>query len=403
MKRNGKTKYIMKANSIINRYILMEMIPSFFISLSFFTFIFLMAQLIDIVNLLVNYGIGMGLVLLMLTYLIPSSLIYVIPISILVTVLLTFLRMSSDNEIIALKSVGVSIYQMLVPVFIFSTMGFLLTGFMTMYGSPNGRYSLKILSHEVLMSNIDIALKERVFNESFENRVLYIHKIDFKDNKLSNIFIEDKSNEDIVLTIVAPRGKIIRGTGDTPSQFRLYDGIINQVKIEEKLVNTTQFKTYDFTLDAGRAGIEDKEVKKGKNTMLTHELRDYLDDKIKTNDKDKRYYRALMEYYERFAMPFSCLIFGLLALPLGVKSMIIGRSLGLLSGMLSFMLYYLILSIGSVFGETGAYPPILGMWMPNIIIGGFALFIFIRTANEDPLIFDYIIRLIKRIRKRTAE
>ncbi|MCJ7774001.1 MAG: LptF/LptG family permease, partial [Desulfobacterales bacterium] len=330
----------MKVNTIVNKYLFMELIPSFFITISFFTFIFLMAQLLKIINLLVNYGINISTVILMLIYLIPSTLIYVIPISVLMTILLTFLRLTSDNEIIALKSVGISVYQIFIPVIVFCTIGFAMTAFMTMYGSPNGRFLLKRLSQKVIMSNIDIALKERVFNESFEGVVLYINKIDFKKNKLKEIFIEDKSNENIVMTIVAPKGKIIKGTDKTASQFRLYNGIINQVTIADRLVNTTVFETYDFSLDIEKAGISKKEIKKGKATMLTGELRQYLKEKLDENKKDKRYFRALMEYYQRFSIPFSCFIFGLLALPLGVQSIALGRSMGLLSGMLFFMLYY---------------------------------------------------------------
>ncbi|MBW1813763.1 MAG: LPS export ABC transporter permease LptF [Deltaproteobacteria bacterium] len=392
----------MKANSIINRYLFMELVPSFLISISFFTFIFLMAQLLKIINLIVNYGISIPVVFLMLIYLIPSSLIYVIPISVLITVLLTFLRLSSDNEIIALKSVGVSIYQIFIPVLIFCAIGFSMTVFMTMYGSPNGRFSLKKLSQNVIMSNIDIALKERVFNDNFEDVVLYINKVDFKENKLQDVFIEDKSNKGLVMTIVAPKGKIIRGTDTTASQFRLYNGIVNQVTIADRLVNTTKFDTYDFSLDVEKAGISKKEIKKGKNTSLTSELSQYLKEKEEKNDKDKRYYRALMEYYKRFSIPFSCFIFGLLALPLGVQSMSSGRSFGLLFGMLFFMLYYLILSIGSVFGETGAYPPIIGMWAPDIITGGIGLYIFIKVANEEPLLIDPVARFFKWIATKSS-
>lgn len=384
----------MKFKSIISRYLFMEMIPSFFISISFFTFIFLMAQLLKIVNLVVNFGISISTILLMLIYLIPSSLIYVIPISVLMTVLLTFLRLSSDNEIIALKSVGISIYQMFIPVLVFCTIGFALTAFMTMYGAPNGRFLLKRLSQHIIMANIDIALKERVFNENFEGVVLYINKIDFKKNKLKDIFIEDKSNEGIVMTIVAPKGKIVRGTERTASQFRLYNGIINQVTIADRLVNTTEFKTYDFSLDVEKAGISDSELKKGKSTMFNSELRQYFREKIEKKDKDKRYYRALMEYYQRFSIPFSCFVFGLIALPLATQSMSAGRSFGLLFGMLFFMLYYLILSIGSVYGEAGVYPPVIGMWMPNVIIGSIGLFIFIKAAREEPLLIDSVFRLI---------
>lgn len=391
---------MMKVNSIINRYLFMEMIPSFFISIAFFTFMFLMAQLLKIVNLTVNYGISIPTVLLMLIYLIPSSLEYVLPISVLITVLLTFLRLSSDNEIIALKSVGISIYQIFIPVLIFCTIGFALTAFMTMYASPQGQYSLKKLSYKMLMSNIDIALKERVFNDSVEGVVLYINKIDIQHNKLQDVFIEDKSHEGIVMTIVAPKGKIIRGTDKIAGQFRLYNGIINQVTLADRLVNTTEFKTYDFSLDAGKAGVEEGNIKKGKSTMLTHELRQYLNEKKAKNATDKRYYRMMMSYYLRFALPFSCFIFGVLALPLGVQSLSIGRSMGLFSGMLFFMLYFLILSIGKLFGETGTFPPVIGMWTPNIIVGVIGFYIFIKVANEEPMLIDSISSFVKRLARK---
>lgn len=389
-----------ETNTIINRYLFGEMVPTFLISIAFFTFIFLMARLLDIVNLIVNYGISIPIVFLMLMYLIPTSLIYVIPISVLITILLTFLRLSSDNEIVALKSVGVSVYQIFVPVLIFCTIGFAMTAFMSMYASPNGRFLLKRLSKRIVMSNIDIALKERVFNESFEDVVLYINKIDFSENKLQDVFIEDKSNKNIILTIIAPKGKIIRGNDTKASQVRLYNGIINQVTIKDRLVNTTKFKTYDFSMDFGRAGVEKKKIKKGKDTRFNHELREYLKEKVEENDLDKRYYRALMEYYKRFSIPFSCFVFGLIALPLAVKSMLVRRSFGVLSGMLFFMIYYLILSIGSVFGETGIIPPIIGMWAPNIIVGSIGLYIFIKVANEEPLIADSISQYFKRITEK---
>ena len=88
-------------------------------------------------------------------------------------------------------------------------------------------------------------------------------------------------------------------------------------------------------------------------------------------------------------------------MPLGVQSMTMGRSFGLFTGIMLFMLYYLILSIGSVFGETGAYPPIIGMWMPNIVLGSIGLYIYMKVANEEPLVFDSLTRYFKRILEKS--
>lgn len=138
----------MKINTIINRYLLKEMLLPFSINLLFFTFIFLMRTILDITNLIVNYKMSVSLVFLMLIYSMPFFFQYVIPMSVMMAVLLTFLRLSSDNEIIALKAGGVSIYRFLPPVFLFCLMGGLLTGFMTIYGLPFSKVSLKGLVYQ---------------------------------------------------------------------------------------------------------------------------------------------------------------------------------------------------------------------------------------------------------------
>ena len=93
----------MKTNSIINRYIFTEMIPLFVINVVFFTFIFLMTKILDITNLIVNYSLSLPAVFLVLVYSVPYFLVFVIPMSIMISILLTFLRLSNDNEIMPLK------------------------------------------------------------------------------------------------------------------------------------------------------------------------------------------------------------------------------------------------------------------------------------------------------------
>ena len=109
----------MQINSIVNRYIFKEMIPPFAINLVFLTFVFLMTKILDITNMIVNYQISLWKIILMLIYSMPFFLEFVIPMSIMMATLLTFLRLSSDNEIVALKASGVSIYRLLTPVFLF--------------------------------------------------------------------------------------------------------------------------------------------------------------------------------------------------------------------------------------------------------------------------------------------
>jgi lipopolysaccharide export system permease protein len=175
----------MKIVSIINRYILKEFLGPFTVNVLFFTFIFLMAELIEITNWIVNYNINLATILLMIFYQMPFLLIFVIPISVMITVLLTFLRLSNENEILAIKTGGISIYALLAPVVAFCLIGFVLTMVMSVYGQPRGRSALRELTRQIVSSNVTIGLKERVFNDSFSDVVIYVNNIDSKTKTLT--------------------------------------------------------------------------------------------------------------------------------------------------------------------------------------------------------------------------
>ncbi len=113
--------------------------------------------------------------------------------------------------------------------------------------------------------------------------------------------------------------------------------------------------------------------------------------------KDVRYFTALIEFHKKFSIAFACFALGILAVPLGIQSQSAKRSFGLGLGLFFFLLYYLMLSAGWVFGETGVYPPVIGMWLPNVVMGGLGLFLLDRTAKERPVNIRYLAVLIKRV------
>ena len=370
------------------------MIPPFAVNLVFFTFVFLMAKILDITKMIVNYKISLSSVFLLLIYSIPHFLEFVIPMSIMISILLTFLRLSSDNEITAFKSGGVSIYGLLPPVLLFCLFGCLLTGFMSIYGLPWGRMGFKELTLKVASSHADIGLKERTFNDSFKGMMLYMNKIDLKSKNLIDVFIEDKSNKNVVSTVVAPRGNLFSDSEKPSFRLRLYSGTINQVDLNKRAVHSINFETYDINLDLKKAVSAAQGGLKDEKEMNLGELRRYLNTVIK---KDVQYYAALIEFHKKFAITFACFSLGILAVPLGVQSRLAKRSFALLLGLVSFLLYYLMLSAGYVFGETGIYPPVVGMWVPNIVMGGLGVFLLVRTANERPVNIGYLPAIIKRL------
>ena len=376
------------------------MIPPFIINIVFFTFIFLMTKILDITKLIVNYRISISSVLLMLIYAVPHFLEFVIPMSVMMAVLLTFLRLSSDNEIVALKAGGISIYGLIPSVLVFSMMGLILTGFMTVYGSPWGKLLLRERTFQVVVSHANVGLKERTFNDGFKDVMLYINKIDLKSKNLVDVFIEDKSTKNIVSTVVAPNGKLFGEPDKLTLHLRLYNGTINQVDLENRSTNSANFDTYDINLDLKKVITSAKGGPKDEDEMNLAELFRYLKDATK---KDMQYYATLIEFHKKFSIPFACLALGLLAVPLGVESKFAKRPAGLGFGLIFFLIYYLMLSAGRVFGEAGAYPPVIGMWIPNIVMGGLGLFLLVRTANERPVKINSFLNLFKMKHKESLQ
>jgi len=247
----------------------------------------------------------------------------------------------------------------------------------------------------VVQSNFNVGLKERQFNDSFDGVMFYVNKIDFKDNSLSDIYIEDQRNEGFSTTIGSPKGRIFNGADRLTFILSLYDGMINQVNLKSRAVHSIQFDTYDLHLDLKNAVKTIRKKKIRPKEMRLAELASFLKtEKTKTS----KYYSVWVEYHKKFSIPFACIALGILAVPLGVQSSSSRKSAGLGIGLIAFLLYYLLLSAGLVLSESGNIAPVVGMWMPNVIMGGLGIYLLFKSANDRPfVILDGINQLMKKI------
>ncbi len=372
----------------------------FIISLFFLTFVFLMTRIPEITNMVVNYNADISSVALMLVYTLPRFLEFTLPMSVMIAILLTFMRMSQENEIVALKGAGVSLYKLLPPVLIFCFSGFLLTMWVTVFGVSWGKLSIKKKSIELARSSIDAALRERQFNFELEDVMIYVSHVDMKTKTLKDVFIEDRRTKGVVSISIAPSGKLIRLEDEQVYTIRLYNGVINQVDMDEGSVNNIQFGNYDINIDLAGMNKRNKKISKDLDEISLFDLIGL----IRSGIKDKaRLSEALMELHEKFSVPFACLSLGLLAFPLGVQSASLRRSSGFGFGIFFLLLYYFLLAFGWSAGETGDYPPVLGMWLPNVIMGGVGVFFLVRNAKEKPVQFPvFVKKTAAAVKKRFA-
>ena len=368
----------------------------FIISLFFLTFVFLMTRIPEITNMVVNYNADILSVAFMVVYTLPRFLEFTIPMSVMISILLTFMRMSQENEILALKGAGVSLYKFLPPVLIFCFSGIFLTMCITIFGVSWGKLSIKKKTIELARSSIDAALQARQFNCELENVMIYVSHVDMKTKALKDVFIEDRRTKGAISISIAPSGKLIRLEDEQVYTIRLYNGIINQVDVDEKSVSSIQFENYDINIDLNRMNKGSGKILKDLDEISLVDLIGLIRSGIKDNS---HLIEALMELHEKFSIPFACLSLGLLAFPLGIQSASFRRSSGFGFGISFFLLYYFLLAIGWSAGETGKYPPVLAMWLPNVIMGGVGVFFLVRNAKEKPVLlpvfFNTAVQAIK--------
>ena len=388
----------MKLNSITNRYIFKEMFVPFSINVFVFAFIFLMAEMLKIANWIVNYNLSIWAVLTLIFYTMPAFLIFIIPMSVMLAILLTFLRLSSDNEIVAIKSCGMSIYGLLPPVLLFALLGFLLTMLLTFYLAPRSKASLEEMSLKVATTNLDIGLKERTFNDTFKGVMLYVNKIDINNRKLIDVFIEDKRQADIISTVIAPAGRLISEPEKYTYHLVLSNGTIHQTNPKERSANAIQFNTYTLSLNFKEQVAKVSERDKGRHEMSDAELRQYIDEL--EGEDEEAFLKAKLALHQRYSIPVACLVLGLLAFPLGIQSKTAKRSFGLILCLFFFFIYYLLLTAGYSFGKSGVLPPVIGMWLPNFVMTGIGLFFLFITGKDRSLKIDLLALRIQLILRR---
>src|SRR5659263_18795 len=123
---------------LINRYVLREIAIPFCMILFVLTFVLLMGKILQVMDLMINKGIGFADIARLMLYLLPSFLMFTIPISLLIAILIGLGRLSGDNEWTVLKMSGLSLYQLSYPVACAALVAFLMTLTTTIFLVPYG-------------------------------------------------------------------------------------------------------------------------------------------------------------------------------------------------------------------------------------------------------------------------
>ncbi|MGD0232196.1 MAG: LptF/LptG family permease [Syntrophorhabdales bacterium] len=358
-------------------YLLKELVLLFFISVAVFTFILVMSRLGKMADLVINKGVQPKDIVLLIAYSCPPFMTFTLPMAFLLSVVVVLGRLSSENEILALKASGVNLMCLFVPISMLGLMvflaGFLNNSLLLSRSSDAFRNTLA----DIAKKGISIEDKEGIFNDSIPGVVIYIDKVDAQKKVLSGIVISDDRDEGVRQTVAAQTGTVNVDTTTLDLSFKLKNGSLQRWEKQADAYRSLSFKDYTFSLNLASV-LPNREWRKRPYEMDINELR-----KAFSAAKGESRYEFSIEIYKKFSIPFSIVAFVLLTVPLGIKRKTEGKFSGVVYSLLIFICYYILAAIMENIGKMYEVMPFLVCFAPNIIFSFAGLYLVTQVNSEE--------------------
>jgi len=349
---------------ILRSYILKETLKAFALAMLILTFVLMVGNIVKIADSIINKGVQLIYVLKLFLFLMPYMLSYTIPMAILTATLLVFGRLSSDNEIVAMKASGISLFKIAFPVLMLGLLLSLASFHINDKLVPKARFATRKTIRDIGIRRPTAFLEAGTFIKDFKGYIIFIYEI--KGNKFKNIRIYQPREEKSTRTIVANEGEFIPIPEKNMLKLKLINGTTEEPIPNDPLnFYKLDFKTYYMTLNVEEPKKTSKNLKKKTKDMTFSELRKEIKDMQAKGIRDIT--PILIRINRKIAMAFSSLAFILIGLPLAVKTKRSEKSIGFGISLAILMVYWLILASGNILAIKKVLDPWFAMWLPNII------------------------------------
>lgn len=377
-----------------------------------------MDQLFRLIDLFVRKGLPFGIVGQILIYTLPLIFSYTAPMAVLVAIVVTFGRFAHDNEILALKTSGLTFLSIMKTPVIITAVFTIALAFFNSYLLPEANHRLRNLMLDVSRKRPAIRLPEGVFTDDFPGYTVYVGRKDEGRSKVYDITIYDTKNN---IMMTAPKGELKDYEEDGILQFTLFNGELHQL-INNNKYQRTNFSKQVINMEINTAMVHKERTYRSQTELdvpgLTRQIKiaqqevDTLSAQIheqglKAIDfflhgdigqfsaarfkmekqvntligKVRKIARYKTELNKKFSLAAACILFVLLGAPLGYLFRKSGIA-GIIIGVLLFSLYYILVIVGEEFADRRGFPSFWAMWIPNIILLGSSIYLFFLAEFE---------------------
>ena len=383
------TKKLIMNIPLIDRWLLGQLLPPMLFAIGAFTAVSLSVGIMfDLVRKIVEFGLPFQVALKVLILKLPGFLVLSFPMSMLLATLLAYGKLSSNSELLALKSLGVANRRIIFPAVILSIfMTFLtftfndsLVPMSNRYAENTMRTSLgKAISSEegkhIMFSRYGSQIdKSNKVSNSNENLTHIFYAKYFRNNFMEEVTLIDFSRIGVEQILKAEKGKF----DQNKNLWIFYDGrlTITQDTGEISFIN---FNEYKYPLGEGPRELA--KVPSDANDMtVSQAIKAESLYRQAGNNKEARRMRVRIQ--EKFTLPAACIVFGLIGSSFGVRSISrSSKSQGFGLSVLMIFGYYILSFFSSSLGVKGILNPVLAAWAPVFLSIYFSIFLLRRASK----------------------
>jgi LPS export ABC transporter permease LptF/LPS export ABC transporter permease LptG len=350
----------MAQRRLIERYVLKTIFPYIIASLILLTAI-LFAQQTGRYFELVFHGVmpssfvyGLALALL------PTVLVFTIPMAVLSGTIIGLGRMGSDSELVAMRAAGVSTWRMIWPALALGLLATAATAELNLKEAPRAQQQLKSVAIRSALYKLDSPVEPRTFTTTLPNSVIYVRDGDKTHGQWGRVFIQSQQPGRPTVLVTARAGRI-DSSSDT-SELVLQDAMQTTLPVPDGKDQSFTVERLDLlriVFNTGRRGLLDSLQKEdsGPDEMGVTELRQFI---ARSTGVQKR--EAAMILHKRLAFSLTPFVFALFGAALALRMRRGSRGFGVLLSLLVLLVYYLVTLGGEQMARAGSLPPIIGAW-----------------------------------------
>ncbi len=373
--------------SIMDRYLAMQLISPFLFGVGAFTSVVLaIDSLFELLRKVVESGLPLNIALEIFLLKLPYVMVYSFPMSTLLATLITYSRLSSESELIALRGCGVSVYRMVLTAVVLSFGVTIMTYIFNEQIAPAANYQATITLEQALKSDKPSLKQQNIYYPEYRefqeengsknkilSRLFYADQFDGKAMK--GLTIIDRSRSGVDQIVVSESAK----WNSKQQVWDFYNGTIYLVATDRSYRNILRFEHQQLQLP--RTPLTLAENSRDYGEMNISQALEQLEiERLGGNDQKIR--KLQVRIQQKIAFPFVCVIFGLVGSVMGSIPQRTGRGKSFGISVIVIFSYYLLLSVSGALAQAGIFSPFVGAWLPNLFGLGIGLFLLIRVAQK---------------------